>query len=234
VDDWKERLQALKKELPRETRRSAPAPVLKAPEKPAEPPKLSPREAALDDEALFRAQMAGVAPLAAGPEIVPLDPPPRRPRPSDDDEVMGDLRRLVAGDEPFRFTDSDETIEGAVHDLDPRLRRKLMGGALSVEARLDLHGLTTLEARAAMDGFIEASVRQGRRVVCVVTGRGLHSKDGVPVLKERLKAWLTRSALALYVLAFASARPNDGGVGAVYVLLRKEKSTSERPDLTRE
>jgi DNA-nicking Smr family endonuclease len=56
----------------------------------------------------------------------------------------------------------------------------------------------------------------------------------VPVLKQRLKTWLTRSALALNVLAFSSARLVDGGTGAVYVLLRREKSATERPDLTRE
>ena len=231
MPDWKERLQALKKDLPREPR---PVPQPRPPDKPVEPPKLSPREAGLDDEALFRAQMADVAPLAEGPDLVPVSPGPRRPRRSDDEEALDDLRRLVSGDEPFHFTDSDETIEGAVRDLDPRLMRKLKSGGLVVESRLDLHGLTTPEARAAMDAFVEASVAAGRRVVCVVTGRGLHSKDRVPVLKERLKSWLTRSALALNVLAFVSARPVDGGTGAVYVLLRREKSAHERPDLTRE
>jgi DNA-nicking Smr family endonuclease len=232
VADWKERLEALKKELPR---RAPAKPRPEAAAKPSpEPPKLSPSEAGQDDEALFRSQMAGVQRLSGGPDIVPLEAAPLRRRPSDDDDVMGDLQRLVVGDAPFWFNESDEAIEGAVRDLDPRVLKKLKAGALVVEARLDLHGLTAPEARVEMDRFVEASVVGGRRVVCVVTGRGLHSKDGVPVLKRHLKAWLTRSRLALHVLAFVSARPIDGGVGAVYVLLRKDKMGRERPELIRD
>jgi DNA-nicking Smr family endonuclease len=57
--------------------------------------------------------------------------------------------------------------------------------------------------------------------VLVVHGRGLHSKDQVPVLKEALKRWMQTARFARHVLAFTSARPPDGGTGAVYVLLRK-------------
>jgi DNA-nicking Smr family endonuclease len=56
--------------------------------------------------------------------------------------------------------------------------------------------------------------------VLIVHGRGLGSKDNIPVLKEKLQAWLTRGAIGRHVLAFTSARPWDGGTGAVYVLLR--------------
>lgn len=232
ADDWRDRLQSLKKDLPKTPRAVPKAVVVEKPAPP--PPTFEVEQARLDDEALFRAQMSGVSPLAAGPAVVPHEGAARRPRPSEADDVMGDLRRLVADDDPFWFNESDEAVEAAVHDLDPRVLKKLKAGALVVEARLDLHGLTAREARPVMDGFIEASVVAGRRVVCVVTGRGLHSKDGVSVLKQHLKTWLTRSRLALHVLAFVSARPVDGGVGAVYVLLRRDKSGRERPEFVRE
>ena len=57
----------------------------------------------------------------------------------------------------------------------------------------------------------------------IVHGRGLNSKDQVPVLKERLKIWLARGRAAHVVLAFATARPCDGGAGALYVLLRRDR-----------
>jgi DNA-nicking Smr family endonuclease len=53
--------------------------------------------------------------------------------------------------------------------------------------------------------------------------RGRNSKDQRPVLKDGLKTWLTRGELAKAVLAFATARPCDGGAGAMYVLLRRER-----------
>jgi DNA-nicking Smr family endonuclease len=81
--------------------------------------------------------------------------------------------------------------------------------------------MTREEARAAVESFIEGSRTGGKRCVLIVTGRGLHSKDEIPVLKDRVKSWLERGRIARSVLAFVSARPCDGGTGAVYVLLRR-------------
>ena len=64
--------------------------------------------------------------------------------------------------------------------------------------------------------------QSGQRCVLIVHGRGLNSKDQVPVLKHRLTTWLTRGSWARLVLAFTSARPCDGGAGALYVLLRRQ------------
>jgi len=67
-----------------------------------------------------------------------------------------------------------------------------------------------------------AEARQdGKRCVLVVHGRGLHSKDQRPVLKEAVVNWLGRTGLRKQVLAFCTARPYDGGAGALYVLLRR-------------
>jgi DNA-nicking Smr family endonuclease len=57
--------------------------------------------------------------------------------------------------------------------------------------------------------------------VLIIHGRGRRSKDQIPVLKERLKVWLSRGRVGRGVLAFCTARPADGGAGALYVLLRK-------------
>jgi DNA-nicking Smr family endonuclease len=86
---------------------------------------------------------------------------------------------------------------------------------------VDLHGLGTEAAKEALERFLVESRRRGHRCVLVVHGRGLHSKDQVPVIKERMGAWLSRGRLSKIVLAFATARPTDGGAGASYVLLRR-------------
>ena len=90
-----------------------------------------------------------------------------------------------------------------------------------VSAHLDLHGKTRTEARALVEQFIGTARTDGKRCVLIVHGRGLHSKDHIPVLKEALALWLTRGRISRSVLAFCTARPCDGGLGAVYVLLRK-------------
>ena len=44
-----------------------------------------------------------------------------------------------------------------------------------------------------------------------------------PVLKERLPIWLNQGPVKKIVLAFSTARPYDGGTGAIYILLRKSR-----------
>jgi DNA-nicking Smr family endonuclease len=143
------------------------------------------------------------------------------PRTDEDAEVLAQLSELVAGDAPFDLSDSDEFIEGHLPSLDPQLLRKLRKGEIAVQGHVDLHGLTRDEAKSALERFLLAARQGGKRCVLVVHGRGLHSKDQIPVLKTSIQLWLTRGRIARWVLAFGTARPHDGGAGAVYVLLRR-------------
>jgi DNA-nicking Smr family endonuclease len=94
--------------------------------------------------------------------------------------------------------------------------RKLRRGHFSVDAELDLHGLTSPQARSALREFIAYELTRGARCVRVIHGKGLGSGPRGPVLKNVVNIWLRRAEV---VVAFGSARPLDGGSGAVYVLL---------------
>jgi len=132
-----------------------------------------------------------------------------------------ELRALVTGEVPFDIADTDEFIEGHVRGLDLRVVRKLRQGDFAVQAHLDLHGLLKDQAKGELETFLARSRHERKRCVLVVHGRGLHSKDQVPVLKDALKRWMGTARFARHVLAFTTARPHDGGAGAVYVLLKK-------------
>jgi DNA-nicking Smr family endonuclease len=95
-----------------------------------------------------------------------------------------------------------------------RLRR----GRRPVEASLDLHGMTQAEAHRALAAFIAGSRATGRRCVLVITGHGRLSGG---VLKAAVPRWLDEPDLRRAVLAIAPARPQHGGAGALYVLLRR-------------
>jgi len=98
------------------------------------------------------------------------------------------------------------------------LLRKLRRGHFSVDAELDLHGLTSPQARSALREFIAYELTRGARCVRIIHGKGLGSGPRGPVLKNVVNIWLRRADA---VVAFGSARPLDGGSGAVYVLLTR-------------
>jgi DNA-nicking Smr family endonuclease len=142
-------------------------------------------------------------------------------RASEDAEVLATLADLCGGEGSFDISDTDEYIEGVAPGIDRRLLKRLRNGDFAVQAHVDLHGMTRDEAKTRVTRFVEESRRAGRRCVLIVHGRGLHSKDQIPVLKEAVRSWLERGPVARTVLAFATAKPHDGGAGAVYVLLRR-------------
>jgi DNA-nicking Smr family endonuclease len=178
-----------------------------------------------EDEHLFREAMAGVEPMGRSrPRARPPGPlakPSRRPLTEEDLEAYTQLVDLVSGEGRFDIQYSDEYMEGAVVGIDPGLLRKLREGEFSYQAYLDLHGMAAEEARVAVDRFVVASVLRGLRCVLIIHGRGLNSRDHIPILKQHLSSWLHRGRLKRMVLAFATARPCDGGAGALYILLRK-------------
>ena len=201
---------------PKEEKPKAPAP------KPPPPP--PPRREGLTDEDLWQMATDGAAPLTDRKERIRPGPRPQaRVPPQLDPEIAAyeELRALVRGEAPFDLADSDEFIEGCVHGLDPRVVRRLRKGEFAIQGHVDLHGMTREEAKAALEAYVSRARHSGKRCILVVHGRGLHSKDQVPVLKDALKRWMMTARFAEHVLAFATARPHDGGAGAVYLLLRR-------------
>jgi DNA-nicking Smr family endonuclease len=178
----------------------------------------------VDDETLFRQAFEGVRPLGVPrAERLAVAPQTKREIISEDAEVLAELSDLVSGQGTFELTETEEYVEGARLGLDPRLLSQLRRGEFSVQAHLDLHGMIQPAAKEAVTNFIVDAVRKGHRTVLVVHGRGLRSPGGLPVLKHAAAQWLSHGIAGGYVLAFATARPNDGGAGAVYVLLRRDR-----------
>ena len=99
-----------------------------------------------------------------------------------------------------------------------RTMRKLARGGYSVQAEIDLHGMTLAEAKPRLTDFIDYCASQGNLCVRVVHGKGLGSGDRGPVLKNAVNRWLRKWDS---VLAFVSTPQVDGGTGAVYVLLQR-------------
>lgn len=113
---------------------------------------------------------------------------------------------------------SDEVLSFRGNGIQQRLFKKLRHGQIPVEARLDLHGLTVEPAREILSHFITDCLSQQYMCVIIVHGKG--SRGDLPVLKTMLNHWLKQIP---DILAYSSAQPQDGGTGALYVLLKNKQ-----------
>lgn len=113
-------------------------------------------------------------------------------------------------------------VPGATAGVDRRTANRFLRGQMAIEARLDLHGHTAAAAHRALGGFIAGSQAAGRRCVLVITGKGAR---GEGVIRASLPAWLNEPPLRDLVLSIAPARPEHGGAGAFYVLLKRKRAS---------
>ena len=143
--------------------------------------------------------------------------------PDEAEEWKKHIRRIMKGSlRDFDITLSTEYVEGRRKSLGPVTMNRLRRGEIAVEAMVDLHGLIRSEAKKKVYEFIQESRKNAKRCVLIIHGRGKGSKEGIPVLKQGLMAWLnSRSGAGRHIMGFATARACDGGPGAVYVLLDK-------------
>ena len=158
---------------------------------------------------------------------VQAPPPPTEPLPrqrwADDEQV---LRESISDDyEADWLIDTDETLSWRRVELEADVVRRLRRGQWTVKGQLDLHGLRSDEARETLAEFLRESVKREWRCVRVIHGKGLGSRNRIPVLKEKVRRWLRQKD---EVLAFVEARPTDGGAGVLIVLLRPPRHPSRR------
>ncbi len=185
-------------------------------------PRATAAEPPLSESELFEQAMAGAQPLRdPRGRVTKVGPQHATGVISDEAEAMAQLADLVAGKGSFDISNGDEFLEGAAPGVNHALLAMLRRGDFALQGHLDLHGATRAEAHERVERFLAGARAQGHRCVLLIHGRGLNSKDQFPVLKEQLNHWLRAGRLARDVLAFATARPHDGGAGALYVLLRK-------------
>lgn len=110
---------------------------------------------------------------------------------------------------------------GRAAGVDRRTAERLRRGQLEIEARLDLHGMTQAAAHAALNRFVASAYAAGRRCILVITGKG--ARDGTGVLRQAVPRWLNEAPLRPAIIAIARAQPRDGGDGALYVLLKRQR-----------
>jgi DNA-nicking Smr family endonuclease len=177
---------------------------------------MSPRDDPSDDARLFRDAIGRVRPLQKGPADAPRKPrPPPHAAQAEKDEARVRDELLVHAIDPAAIEVGEE-IHYLKAGQPPKLLKRLRRGDFSVQAELDLHEMTVAVAREAIRAFIDEAIAERELCVRIIHGKGLRSRADGPVLKRLTATLLARRK---DVLAYASARPAQGGTGAVIVLL---------------
>ena len=183
---------------------------------------------ASDDESdLFKQEMGDVKPLKQALRV-PLSK-------HGDSELSKQARRQSATE--VLSKDNNHLSGDYVEMLDPYyplefkragvqhgVFKKLKQGKYTQEARLDLHRMTVERARREVFEFIKQSNEYDLRNVTIVHGKGSHGQSDQALLKSYVNKWLPEME---EVQAFCSAQPQHGGLGAVYVQLRKSETKKQ-------
>ena len=107
---------------------------------------------------------------------------------------------------------------GEMSVLSKKNIRDFSRGNVFIEDKLDLHGFNLVEAKNLLENFINQSVKNNKRLILVITGKG---KEGEGVIKNNIISWLNTKDLRNKILAANYASKKHGGSGAIYILLRK-------------
>jgi DNA-nicking Smr family endonuclease len=118
--------------------------------------------------------------------------------------------------------------------LDRRRVRRLARGNEQIDARIDLHGMRQAAAQEALLSFLKQAQGRDYRLVLVITGKGNPGRetngsfmpDREPgVLRREVPRWFATPRFRALVAGFETAAPRHGGEGAIYVQVRRRRTT---------
>lgn len=174
-----------------------------------------------EDIAHFRAALKDVKPLKKHDRVTETHRVIKKPRATAHHVVPTEPIEDFLSDHLTTTVHADEKLFFTRGGLQHKVIRDLRQGKIKPVDSIDLHKMTVLQARHAVTQFISECLDSGYRCVLIIHGKGKLNQDA-PILKNHVNNWLQQFK---DVLAFCSAPPKDGGVGAVYVLLRRLKGT---------
>jgi DNA-nicking Smr family endonuclease len=169
-----------------------------------------------EDLRLFEQAVGQVRRIAVGSIVAARPQPTPEPRQSRLDEARVADELINTAIDPAEIEVGEE-LSYLKPGLSPRLLRRLKRGHFSITDEIDLHQMTVSVARAAVKQFLDENRREGRLCLKIIHGKGLRSRAEGPVVKRLVDGMLRQRA---DVLAFASAKPAEGGTGALIVLLK--------------
>lgn len=175
-----------------------------------------------DDSALFRQAIGDVKKIVSDKLVLNK---PEKPKPYPKDKELPTINHFesfseIAVDKLYQ----EDSLAFTAPGLQNNVLKKLRKGYFGFDASIDLHGLTSQEAKQQLSQFLHFSIEDGYRCVHIIHGKGYRSSNDQPVLKNDINIWLRQHPS---VQAFCSTPPKSGGTGAVFVLLKLAEKYGE-------
>ncbi len=170
-----------------------------------------------EDIALFRKTVGDIEPIRQDNIVVNKPKPSPHPSMTEADNHAV-IDEMSDGNYDHSLLERGDELFFSRPGVQKQTLRKLRRGQYKIEAELDLHGMTVDVAKDTLSDFLRQCTACSQRCVRIIHGKGLGSINKQPVLKNKLNQWLLKRDI---VLAFCSARPVDGGTGAIYLLLKR-------------
>ncbi len=174
----------------------------------------------LDDLRLWRQVTRSVLPLGR-------EPPSEEPDGEPAERASQPSPRPVI--EATRPSATPPARSPALAPIDRRTANRLTRGTVTIDARVDLHGLTQAAAHGRLLRFLAEAQENGARMTLVVTGKGRPPDETAAtgsergVLRRVVPMWLASAEMRPFVVGFGEAGPTHGGAGALYVRVRRVK-----------
>ncbi|OTG62570.1 DNA mismatch repair protein MutS [Acinetobacter sp. ANC 3903] len=185
-----------------------------------EEPKAQPQQEQEDDFALFQKSMQGVKKIDSS-NIAKIE---KNKKKKPDAKILAkraaatgpmetDQAELSDTQAMLNPVASQAALSYRIATLQHKVFEDLKAGNLRWFEAVDLHGCTVEEARVAVLQIIQMTKDENQNVIKIVHGKGPEA-----ILKTYVNGWLRQHR---DVLAFVSAPENQGGTGAVLVLLKR-------------
>jgi len=170
------------------------------------------------DESIFREAMNGVSPLSNKNKAYHEKSKPVAKQLQHQEESILEINDPLSDELEVEEFDSEDTLSFCEAGIQKSVFRKLRSGNYRISDELDLHGTTLKQAKKILMYYLQEAIQFESCCIRIIHGKGHRSGNNKPVLKTYVNHWLEEHER---VLAFHSAKPKDGGAGAVYVLLKR-------------
>jgi len=177
-----------------------------------------------EDRDLFRESIGTVRAVKNDKVVLKTQSPPK-PRPKTRNIDVSE--HLSTAPIDIDNVGQEDSMSFLADGLQNNVLKKMRKGQFGLDAEIDLHGLTSNDAKRQLLHFLHICVEDGYRCVHIIHGKGYRSPDNQPILKNHLNLWLRQHK---DVQAFCSAPVKAGGTGAVFVLLQLAEKYSQREE----